>query len=206
MHRFLRAMTLFAALALGPLAAAADDYRVLDGAQPGNDPDTIEVVEFFWYGCPHCYRFSPYIQDWKADKPEGVTFSHVPAIFAPSWEVHARAYYAAELLGVLDRFHQPMFRALHEQGRKLDSASKIRAFVDGLGLDGEEFASTMNSFAVDTRVRRARSLQKAYQISGTPSVVIDGKYVTSGNVAGGFGRMIEVINERVAALRGGGSG
>lgn len=202
MHRLLSACMLAWALLASGAAAAADDYRVLEGAQPGNDPDTIEVVEFFWYGCPHCYNFEPYVERWKQNQPEGVEFRYVPAVFSPRWEVHGRAYYTAAVLGVLDTFHDAMFRALHEDGRSLDTASKLGDFAAELGLDGEKFASTMNSFAVDAKIRQARSLQKAYGISGTPSVVIDGRYVTSGSMAGGFDRMIEVINERVAAIRG----
>ncbi|MDZ7748313.1 MAG: thiol:disulfide interchange protein DsbA/DsbL [Halofilum sp. (in: g-proteobacteria)] len=202
MHRFLSAC-LGTLAVLASASVAAQDYRVLDGAQPGNDPETIEVVEFFWYGCPHCHNFEPYIERWKEDKPDGVTFRYVPAVFSPTWELHGRSFYAAQVLGVLDTFHDAMFRALHEQGRRLETESELRAFVDELGLDGDKFVDAMSSFAVDAKIRRARSLQKAYGISGTPSVVIDGRYVTSGGMAGGFDRMIEIINERVAAIKGG---
>jgi Protein-disulfide isomerase len=173
--------------------------------QPGDEPGVIEVREFFWYGCPHCYRFSPYVREFKSDLPENVRFSHVPAVLAPSWELHGRAFYAARVLGVLEQFHEPMFAAIHEQGRRLDSQSELRSFVSELGIDGEEFVSAMESFAVDAKIRRAKSLQRAYGVSGTPTVVIDGKYVTSGSIAGGLEQMIQVMNERVAAIRGDGA-
>lgn len=198
MHRLLCALLLLA----GPSLAAAADYRTLEGARPGDDPDTIEVIEFFWYGCPHCYNFEPHIQRWKQDLPEGVEFRLMPAVFSPSWELHGRAFYAASVMGVLDRFHEPMFRAMHEEGRRLDTEAKLGAFVADLGIDRQQFIDTMGSFAVDAKIRRAKSLQKAYGISGTPSIVIDGRYVTSGSLAGSFDRMIAVINDRVAALRG----
>lgn len=202
MHRRLRPLIAAALALLASAVLAADGYRTIDGPTPGDDPDTIEVMEFFWYGCPHCNRFSPYIEEWKQERPDDVAFSHVPAVLSASWEVHGRAFYAAEVMGVLEQFHQPMFRAIHDEGQRLDSATKIGEFASSLGIDGERFVSTMSSFAVDTKMRQARSLQRAYGVSGTPSVVIDGRYLTSGREAGGFDRMIEVINERVAALRG----
>ncbi len=190
---------------LGPTAVlAAERYQTLDGPKPGDDPDTIEVREFFWYGCPHCDNFRHHIADWKDDVPEGVTFTHVPAIFRPSWEVHARAFYAAKIMGVLDRFHHPMFEAIHDEGRKLQSAEAIGAFVEELDIDGDEFAKTMNSFAVNARIKRAKRLQSAYGVRGTPSVVIDGRYIISAGDAGSFDNMIQIIDERVAAIRDGG--
>jgi len=203
MHRFLRSLAaaMLALLVTSP-ALAAGGYRALDGPQPANDPDKIEVIEFFWYGCPHCYRFEPMIQQWaQQEKAPNVEFRHVPAILSRAWELHGRAFYAAKVMGVLDRFHQPMFDKLHEDHRGLSNEDEIRDFVDSLGIDGDQFVKTMNSFAVDTKIRRARSLQKAYGVSGTPTVVIDGRYVTSGSMAGSLQRMIQVINDRVAAAR-----
>lgn len=203
MYKRLRLPTAAALALLASTALAAEDYRTIDGPTPGDDPDTVEVMEFFWYGCPHCNRFAPLIEEWKSrDHPDDVAFRHVPAVLSASWEVHARAFYAAKVMGVLERFHRPMFDAIHEQGRPLESAAAIGEFASSLGIDGERFAETMQSFAVDTNVRQARSLQRAYGVSGTPSVVIDGRYVTSPGEAGSFERMIEIINERVAALRG----
>ncbi len=184
-------------------AFAAERYQTLEGPKPGDDPDTIEVREFFWYGCPHCDNFRRHIADWKENLPEGVTFTHVPAIFRPGWEVHARAFYAAKVMGVLERFHRPMFEAIHDEGRNLQSAEAIGAFVDELGIDGDKFVETMNSFAVNTRIKRAKRLQSAYGIRGTPSVVVDGRYLISAGDAGSFDNMIEILDERVAAIRDG---
>jgi len=183
-------------------AASAADYRVIeDSATPG-DPDSIQVTEFFWYGCPHCYRFAPEIDQWREAKPADVSFRHVPAILSERWALHARAFYAAKVLGVLDEFHRPMFRAIHEQGKAMRSKAEIGEFVASLGLDAEAFTGAMDSLGVDTRLKRARDLQSAYGVSGTPSVVIDGRYITSGSMAGSFERMLQVIDERVAAARG----
>lgn len=203
MHRHLRPLTIVALTLLASVAVAAEGYRTIEGPTPGGDPDAVEVMEFFWYGCPHCHRFEPLLQEWKnRERPDDVVFRYVPAVLSASWEVHGRAYYAAEVMGVLEQFHQAMYRALHEEQRQLDTATEIGEFASSLGIDGERFVSTMNSFAVETKLRQARNLQRAYGISGTPSVVIDGRYVTSPREAGDFDRMIEVINQRVAALRG----
>lgn len=192
-----------AILALASAAAfGAEGYRSVGGTNAATESDTIEVTEFFWYGCPHCYRFRPHIARWSEDTPDDVTVRHVPTVFAPSWKIHGRAFYAAKAMGVLEQFHDAMFKAMHEEGRKLESEQAIGEFVSSLGIDGEEFVETMGSFGVDSRMRRARELQKTYGIQGTPSVVIDGRFVTSGKAAGSFERMIEVIDERVAALRG----
>lgn len=203
MHRRLRLLSAAALALLASTALAAEGYRTIDGPTPGDDPDAIEVMEFFWYGCPHCYPFAPMIEDWKQqDHPDDVAFRHVPAVLSASLEVHGRAFYAAKVTGVLEQFHRPMFNAIHEEGRPLESAAAIGEFASSLGIDGERFVSTMSSFAVNTRIRQAKNLQRAYGVSGTPSVVIDGRYITSGGEAGSFERMIEIINERVAALRG----
>lgn len=193
--------TALAVAALLPASALAARYTTIEGPRLGDDPDTIEVIEFFWYGCPHCYRFSPHVERFKQSKPDDVSFRHMPAILSPRWELHAKAFFAARIMDELDRFHPAMFAAIHEDGMRLDSVTEIGDFVSSLDIDSERFVATMNSFAVDARVRRVKSLQRAYGISGTPTVVIDGRYRTSGNIAGGVANMIPVINERIAAIR-----
>jgi len=184
-----------------PAAFAQQGYRTVTGERPTGDPNVVEVTEFFWYGCPHCYNFEPLVRQWKQDLPSNVEFRYVPAVFSPTWELHARAFYAAKVTGVLDQFHAPMFEALNEENRNLGSEKAIKQFVSSRGIDGQQFAETMNSFAVDAKIRQSRDLQQTYGISGTPSVVIDGSYVTSGSMAGSFERMIEVMSERVAKAR-----
>lgn len=204
MRRSIHALAaLWLLLALAPAAALAQDYETIDGPRLGDDPDTIEVIEFFWYGCPHCDRFRPHIERWKQSRPDDVDFRHMPAVLSPRWETHAKAFFAASIMDVLDVFHEAMFDALHRERRELDTATEIGEFVETLGIDGEKFVATMQSFAVDTRIRRARSLQRAYGVTGTPTVVIDGRYRTSGAMTGGVANMIPVINERIEAIRNG---
>lgn len=202
MQRFIRAAAAALFLvAFVPVANAAD-YQNIDSSDSPGDSDSIQVTEFFWYGCPHCYRFAPLIEEWQESKPDDVEFRHMPAVLSDRWALHGRAFFAAKALDVLDEFHMPMFQAMHEDGKRMRSEEEIGEFVDSLGLDGEEFVGAMNSLGVDTRMQRARDLQQTYSVSGTPSVVIDGRYITSGSQAGSFDRMIEVIDERVAAARG----
>jgi len=203
MHRAFRiAAAALVGLLFVPAAMAAQGYRNVTAAHPPGDPHKIEVTEFFWYGCPHCFHFEPYIEKWRKTKPDDVEFRFVPAILGPSWELDARAFYAAKVMGVLDRFHDAMFNAIHKNGMRFTQPKDIGKFVSTLGIDGDQFVATMQSFAVDTKINRAKSLQRAYGIAGTPSVVIGGQYVTSGALAGNFDRMIDIINDRVAAVRG----
>ncbi|MDZ7748622.1 MAG: thiol:disulfide interchange protein DsbA/DsbL [Halofilum sp. (in: g-proteobacteria)] len=112
--------------------------------------------------CPHCYNFEPKINDWKQSAPNGVVFKYIPAVFRPVWELHARAFYAAKFMGVLHTFHDAMFEAIHEQGRRLDSREALGQFVSELGLHADRFLKNLDSFAVDVKIRRAKELQKAY--------------------------------------------
>ncbi len=201
MRRPIRIAVLFLAALAGTLPAQAADYRVLDTGVSAGEPDTIQVTEFFWYGCPHCYRFAPYVEAWREQKPDDVAFRHMPAVLSERWALHGRAFYAARALGVLEQFHMPMFRAMHEDGKRFETEASIGAFVATLGIDKADFIDAMNSLGVDTRMRRARDLQQTYGVSGTPSVVVDGRYLTSGSQAGSFERMIQIIEERVAAAR-----
>jgi len=126
--------------------------------------DGVEVIELFWYGCPHCYRLEPYIERWLEQKPDHVTYVRIPAIFPnrQTWENHARTFYAAEALGVIDKVHRPFFDAIHAQRRKLNDEDAIAAFFVELGIDEAEFRKAYGSFAVDGKVRRAAQLTRRY--------------------------------------------
>jgi len=105
-------------LASASRVMAAEGYEMVTPAQPTTSKDKVEVVELFWYGCPHCYKFEPYVERWLKRKPKNVKFVRMPGVFRASWEIHARAYYTAEILGVVDKVHKPMFEAIHEQKRR----------------------------------------------------------------------------------------
>jgi protein dithiol oxidoreductase (disulfide-forming) len=209
-----RALTLpallFAVLALLGGAAPAQeldegiDYRRVAEparAEPGDD---VEVLELFWYGCPHCYQLEPHIEKWLKTKPAGVTFRRLPAAASPRWVPHAKAYFAAEQLGVLDQLHNPLFKALHDERRPVLTDEQVIAFAAEQGIDEAKFRAAYNSFPVDTQVRKSAELVRRYAIDGVPAMVVDGKYVTSATQAGSIARMFEVIDYLVAEEQGGG--
>jgi len=187
-------------LALGLLSGAPSAALADDSASSGNK---VEVVEFFWYGCPHCYRFQTHLEDWEEDgMPDNVEFRQVPAILSQDWVVHGRAFYAAQLMDVLDQFHQPFYDAIHQDKRNLNSVDSIAAFAGELGIDAEEFADTMESFAVENRLREARNLNQEYGVRGTPTMGVAGDKSVSPSEAGSYEAMLSMVNEYVAEARG----
>ncbi len=162
----------------------------------------VEVVELFWYGCGHCYTFEPHLQAWLKRKPEHVEFIRVPAIFnSNQWRLHARAYYTAEVLGIVEKIHAPMFDALHQQKRLLNTEQQLAAFFAGFGIEEKKFLDTFKSFAVDVKVNRAERLTQRYGISGVPSMVVAGKYRTDGPMAQSYQGLLDVVDHLVAKER-----
>jgi len=169
-------------------------YERIVPAQPTSTVDKVEVLEIFWYGCPHCFRFEPYIERWLRKKPENAQFVRLPGIFIPSWEVGARAYYTAQLLGIFDKMHKPIFNAIHLQKRNLSTEEAMRDLFAENGVDKKDFIKTYNSFAVGTRLRRAKTMTERYGIDGVPAIIVAGKYRLSAKSAGGNAEMLKVIN------------
>lgn len=177
---------------------AGEDYGLVSPAQPGGSDGKVQVVEMFWYGCPHCFEFEPTVHDWEKSKPENVEFIRIPAIFNnPRWQLHAGAFYTAEMLGVMDKFHTPFFNAIHLNKQHMASKEEIRDFFAGIGVDGKTFDETFDSFAVQTKVRRAADLSRKYGISGVPSMIVNGKYVVDGPKAKGYENMVHIVNALV---------
>jgi protein dithiol oxidoreductase (disulfide-forming) len=193
---------LFAGLVLAIVSCAAtaenyvagQHYQSVVPPQATTTPDKVEVVEMFWYGCPHCYEFEPVIAEWLKDKPDYVEFVRVPAVFARNWEVHARAYYAAEQLGVLDEIHKALFDALHVEKRKLFDEDELAAFFVEHGVTEEAFRTAFDSFDVDKKTRRAIALTRSYGISGVPAVIVNGKYRSSAQYAGTFEQLLKLVD------------
>jgi len=193
-----------AAATLTPIRALAleidegIDYRVVEQPMRAEDGDDVEVLELFWYGCPHCYHLEPKIKQWLAGKPDGVSFRRLPAAASPRWVPHAKAYYAAEMLGQLDKLHEPLFKALHDERRKVFSDDQIIAFAAAQGIDEDAFRNAYNSFPVDMKVRKSAELVRNYNIDGVPAMVVNGKYLTSATQTGSTDRMFLVINQLIA--------
>lgn len=195
----LRGLLLFALLLPLPLLAADEgiDYVLIKPAQATETGDQVEVLEVFWYGCPHCWHLEPLMQQWVATKPAGVAFRRMPAT-GPRWEPHARAYYAAESLGKLEVFHDALFKAMQVQNRNIMTEKDLVKFAAEIGFDPEEFRAAYNSFYVEARVRKADEMGRRYGIDGVPALIINGKYRTSPSQVGSQDRVVEVLNDLVA--------
>jgi len=168
-------------------------YVALANPQPTSTPDKVEVVELFWYGCPHCNELEPFVTEWLAKQPEDVEFVRMPAILGGGWELLAKAYYTAELLGVVDKVHHALFDAIHKQRQKFRNEADVQALFSNQGVSAEDFRKTFNSFAVVVKTNNARQMTRRYAISGVPTLIVNGKYSTSGSLAGGSRNIMEVV-------------
>jgi len=158
------------------------DYKLVKPAQQTTDPDKIEVIEFFWYGCPHCYTFEPALSKWLKNKPDNVQFIRQPAIFGKRWAPHAKAYFTAEVMGVVDKIHVDLFDAIQNKKQALQTEDDLAKFFAERGIDEKEFRKNFNSFFVDTKMRQAGAMGARYGLTGVPAVVINGKYQTGGSI------------------------
>ncbi len=179
-------------------ANAAGGYELVNPPQNTASADTVEVLEFFWLGCPHCYSFEPTIAAWEENMPENVTFVREAPPLNPSWEQHSRGFYAAQLMGQETPFVNAMFKAIHEEKKRMRKPSDIAELAATLGMDKDKFIKTMKSFAVQTKMNRSIQLAQGAGITGVPAIMINGKYRTSASLAGGNAGMIDVINETIA--------
>jgi protein dithiol oxidoreductase (disulfide-forming) len=197
MNKLVLGLALTLATIVGPVRAAPFEelthFVPIAGAPPPSADSKIEVYEFFMWTCPHCMRFEPYLQKWLARKPADVAFGKVPAIFNPASGLLARAFYALEALGELDRLNDAFFNALVNDHRRLDSEQAITAFVNQFGVDEAKFREAFNSFAVAAKVRRAEQLADRYKITSVPKLVVDGRNKT-GDGLGSYEQMLEVTD------------
>ncbi len=191
-------------MALLPLAACQAEteesftegvhYEVLPEAVATSDPSRVEVVEVFWYGCSHCYAFEPKINPWAQSLNESVHFQRVPAVWHQSMELHAKAYYTAKALKVLEKLHVAIFEAMNLKKEKLQTEEEIaKLFVDN-GVSLERFTKVFNSKGIEMAVSVAKNKQARYRTQGTPEMIINGKYRVSGRTAGGNDRMLKVAD------------
>ncbi len=186
-----------AAPAIAADFVAGKDYEVID-QQETDSGGKVEVLEFFWYGCPHCNHFEPFVQKWRNTLSDNVAFKRVPAVFRPSWKVQARAYYALQAMGKLEELHPKIFDAIHKERKRLDSMNKMADFVASQGIDRDAFIKQYQSFSIDAKVRKANKLVKNYKITGVPTVAVNGKYKVDGRMAGSYDRMIKIMDYLIA--------
>jgi thiol:disulfide interchange protein DsbA len=166
-------------------------------------PGKIEVIEFFWYGCPHCNAFEPALDAWAKALPADVVFRRVPAAFNESWVPHQRIFYALESLDLLATMHRKVFYAIHAQRMRLDKPADINAFMAGNGVDVAKFSQAYDSFTVQTKARQATQLTNAYKIDGVPALGVQGRYYTSGPLAGSNERSLLVADHLIERSRKG---
>lgn len=161
--------------------------------------DKIEVVELFWFGCGHCFALEPHIKKWnKEDRPDNVELVKVPALFSKRWEFHGQAFYTMQVLGVPEEVYDAFFQSIHVKRKPINTLSTFIDFMSEHGKTKEEVESTFNSFAVDTKMRNARKITRASGARGVPAIVVDGKYLTSQQNAGGNQQLFTVINQLAA--------
>lgn len=169
-------------------------YQKLPTAVGTQSSDGIEVAEVFWYGCPHCYSLKPLLESWASDLPEDVNLVYVPAALNQSWAEHARAYYVAESLGVLDKVHDAMFEKLSDDPRALSDQESLADFFAEQGVDREKFNQAYNSFGVNAKMDRGQSIVRGARITGVPALIVDGKYTITAAMAGSHENMLEVAD------------
>ena len=196
-----RFITLFALLSLSGLAGAQAqkieegfDYRILPVAQPVETKGKVEVIEFFWYGCPHCYDFEPELSAWVKRQPKDVAFRRVPVAFRDDFLPHSQLFYALEAMGKGDALNEKVMYAIHKENKRLLTETEIADWVASQGVDRNTFLATYRSFAVVSKARAARQLAEAYRVDGVPTIVMQGKYVTSPSIAGSKAKAIAVMD------------
>ena len=206
--RLLAIVFLFAGISFTAVSVAraelveGRDYTVLPNPQPTHSDNNIEVIEFFWYGCPHCYQLHPYIKAWLKGMPKDVSFRYVPAIFRPNWVPGAKIFYALEVLGTRDRLHDKVYDAIHLDKIDLNKEDVLFDWVAKQGMDRQKFINAYNSFSVQNQdVPRSMNMSKSYGLSGVPAVVVGGKYVTSGRMGSTPQDTIKIMDELIQKAR-----
>ena len=181
-------------------------FRLPDPVRP-RDPNKIEVVEVFQYGCPHCYRFEPALKAWRKKVAADVDVQQMPIIWNSPGDLHAQAFYAAQALGVLNKTHDAMFAAIHEQSNMLNSKEKIQQIFVNAGVSADLFNKAFESFGVTNQITQAKARALSYKIQGTPELIVAGKYRISSSAfhetgePAIFAKMLEVADYLVAKER-----
>lgn len=203
----------FAATCGSVIAAAPlkdKEYTVLSAVQPpleATDPKKVEVIEFFYYGCPHCYNLQPALKAWLKTAPKDIEFRRMPTIFRESWVPLTKTYYALEAIGALEKLHDDVFNTTHQQNVNLGDRKLLLDWAGKRGIDVNKLGTAFDSFAVQTKTQRSLQMTRTYNITGTPSIVVGGRYVTGPSMTLGadnqidYKRFGEVLNELVAMAR-----
>jgi thiol:disulfide interchange protein DsbA len=189
-------MLLAAALIALPLGARAQGYIEVKPPVPVEGTNKIEVLEFFWYGCIHCYNLEPAIEEWVKTLPKDVEFRRVPAVFNERWALDASIFYAMEAMGLLEKLHRPLFDAIHKDRLRTDDKQAFSEWLTRQGVDAKKFIDTAQSFGVRSKMRRATQLTLAYKIDGTPAMAVHGRYSIPAQAG-----MLKVVDSLVDRVR-----
>jgi thiol:disulfide interchange protein DsbA len=199
---FLAATVLsLSALAAGPEAFEGHEYARLKNPQPVATGSKVEVLEFFWYRCPHCFQLEPGINAWLKTLPRDAQVRRVPAVFRDDWMPGAKLYYTLEQMKLLDRLHHKVFDAYHVENINLNDPAVLGGWIAKQGVDRKKFEGIFNSFSTQSKATQGAQLATAYAISGVPAFIIDGKYTTSVSMAGNQARLFEVLDQLIVKAR-----
>ncbi len=207
MRNLILSATLVAASVFGITAQAAEpieagkQYIELSNPVPVSVPGKIEVVELFWYGCPHCYSFEPVVNPWAEKLSADVNFKRIPAMFGGPWDAHGQMFLTLEAMGVEHDVHAAVFDAIQNQRKQLTKPEDMAAFLATQGVDKDKFLATFNSFAIKGQVQKAKELAKKYEITGVPSMVVNGKYRFDLGTAQGPQGVLNVADQLIAKER-----
>jgi len=192
------------ALAQGAWPVEGTNYVRLTQPVPVPSNGKIELIEFFWYGCPHCNAFEPTLDAWQKKLPDDVAFKRVPVAFSEEpFVAHQRIFYALESMGLVDKMHRKVFYAIHNERMRLAKPDEIATFMGKNGVDPAKFLEAYNSFSVQTKAAQARQLAQAYKIDAVPAMGVQGRYYITGTMAGGNEKMPAVVDALVQRIRKG---
>lgn len=204
LNKWLGLIGLSLALVAGSAAAqmrAGKDYKPMANPQAVETGEKIEVIEFFWYGCPHCFDLEPFLKKWTAKLPKDVEFRRIPAIPTERWMPNARTFYTLEAMGLLERMHGEVFDAIHIDRVNLNDERVQLDWMAKKGVDRAKFAEAWKSFSVQSKTKRAAQLTQAYDITGVPALVVDGKYQTSVSMTGSPEGLMQTLDGLIAKAR-----
>ena len=180
---------------------AGETYVELSNPVPVAQPGKIEVVELFWYGCPHCYSFEPVINPWAEKLPADVHFVRIPAMFGGPWDAHGQMFLTLEAMGVENKVHSAVFNAIQKDRKPLTKPEEMAEFLATQGVDKDKFLATFDSFAIKGQIVKAKELAKKYEVSGVPTMIVDGKYRFDLGTAGGPEEALNVADQLIAKER-----
>jgi thiol:disulfide interchange protein DsbA len=189
------------ALAAGAEAFEGHDYTRVNNPQPVATGSKVEVLEFFWYRCPHCFQLEPALATWLKTLPKNAQVRRVPAVFRDDWLPGAKLYYTLEQMNLLGKLHHKAFDAYHVENVNLNDPAVLGGWIDKQGVDRKKFEGIYNSFSTQSKATQGARLATAYAISGVPAFVIDGKYATSVSMTGSPARLFEVLDQLIVKAR-----